>query len=78
MRSVERLHAERVNSYHYRSPTTRGRVDSRHERHVDAQHSGGPSHICIRLQHHRIALPDSASASTSPGWRNRNPPVGNG
>ena len=41
---MERLHAERVNTYHYRSPTTRERVGSRRERRVDVVNSGGPPH----------------------------------
>ena len=54
---MDRLHAERVNTYPYRSPTTRGRVGSRRERRVDVVDSGDPLHICIRLQHPRIAPP---------------------
>ena len=54
---MERLPAERVNTYHYRCPMTRGRVGGRRERRVDVVDSGDPPHICIRLQHHRIALP---------------------
>ena len=54
---MERLHAERVNTYHYRAPTTRERVGSGREHRVDVVGSGGPFHICIRLQHRRIAPP---------------------
>ena len=55
---MERLYAERVNTYHYRTPTTRGRMASRRERRVDVVDSVvGPPHICIRLQHRRIAPP---------------------
>ena len=32
---MERLPAERVNTYHDQSPTTRGRVGSRRERSID-------------------------------------------
>ena len=54
---MERLHAERANTYHGRSPTTLGRVGSRRDHRVDVVDSGGPPHICIRLQHRRIAPP---------------------
>ena len=53
---MERLPAERVNTYHYQSPTTRGRVGSHRELRVDVVDSGDPPHICIRLQHHWITL----------------------
>ena len=61
---MERLPAEWVNTYHYRSPTARGRVGSRHEHRVDVVDSGDPPHICIRLQHPRIA-PSLAPVSQS-------------
>ena len=54
---MERLHAERVNTHHYRSPMTRGRVGGRCERRVDVVDRVGPPHIYIRLQHRRIAPP---------------------
>ena len=54
---MERLNAERANTYPYRSPTTRGRVGSRRERRVDVVDSGDPLHICIHLHHRRIAPP---------------------
>ena len=61
---MERLHAERVNTYPYRSPTARWRVGSRRERRVDIVDSGYPPHICIRLQHRRktpspVSVPQS-------------------
>ena len=55
MQSVERLPAERVNTYHDRPPTTRGRVGSHREHRVDVVDSGDPPHICIRLHHRQIA-----------------------
>ena len=51
------MHGERVNTYPYRSPTCRGRVGSRRERRLDVVDSGDPPHICIHLQHRRIAPP---------------------
>ena len=54
---MERLPAERANTYHYRSPTARERVGSRREHRVDVVDSGDPPQICIRLQHRRIAPP---------------------
>ena len=44
---MERLHAERVNTYHCGSPTTRGQVGSRCERRVDVADSGDPPHVSI-------------------------------
>ena len=54
---MQRLPAEWVNTYHYRSPTAQGRVGSRREHRVDVVDSGDPPHICTRLQHHRVAPP---------------------
>ena len=71
---MERLHAERVNTYHYRSPTARERVDSHREHRVDVMDSGDPPQICTRLQQSSDSSPIGASASVSSG----NPPVGNG
>ena len=69
---MERLHAEWVNTYHYRSPTTRGRVGSRRERRVYVVDSGYPSSASSD------SSPTGASASISSSLRNRNPPLGNG
>ena len=54
---MERLHAEPANTYHYRSPTARGRLSIRREHRVDVVDSGDPPHICMRLQHRGIASP---------------------
>ena len=57
MKSVERLPADRVNTYHDQSPTTRGRLGSRRERRVDVVDSCDPPQICIHRQHRRIVPP---------------------
>ena len=57
MQTVERMLAEWANTYHYQSPTARGRVGSRREHRVDVVDSGDPPQICIHLQHRRIAPP---------------------
>ena len=54
---MERLSAERANTYHYRSTTARVRVGSRREHRVNVVDSGDPSQISIRLQHRWIAAP---------------------
>ena len=70
---MERLHAERVNTYHYRYPTTRGRVGSRRERRVDVVDSGDPPDM-YPSSASSDSSPTGASASISSGWGNRNPP----
>ena len=57
---MERLAAERANTYHYRSPTARERVGTRRERRVDVVENVDPPHICIRLQRRRIARPPAS------------------